>query len=421
MGSRRAGTSSTNQYEQELFDTFCQKVVTLCLSVFKNATFAVSRLKGGACNRITTITVTSVHPRKLSLAWLRSLTLSRKGRIQVQGPTKYISRTPRKKRPNEDDKSRFDAVTLAFAYRVLLHFVPRIVQVDLESANAIERPYTIQDRLPGHNLAHVWELLTAFQRERTLDEIVRIMKTLHEVQYRMPGYIADTNDPSHVSGTDNIKLSIYKLNVGYDRLQCDETPRTMPAVLQSTLEFMSEQAERWERVNAFLDLPNVTRWRQFKIIAQSLHDIGFIPDTDKFYFCHLDLFPRNILIQTTKDSGLSTTGVVDWDADYAHFCPKFVAYRAPFWLWLEPGQDGYDETMASLDPKSPHLLRLKRRWEEQASDELKRYAYTPEYMVARSLCSVLSRGIGWPNISRQARTVVACWQALHYGPRLDAT
>jgi len=127
----------------------------------------------------------------------------------------------------------------------------------------------------------------------------------------MPGYIADTNDPSHESGTDNIKLSIYKLNVGYGRLQCGEAPRTMRAVTQSTLEFMLEQAERWKRVDAFLDLPTVTRWRQFKIIAQSLYDMGFIPDTDKFYFCHLDLFPRNVLVQTTKDSELMVTGVLD--------------------------------------------------------------------------------------------------------------
>jgi len=197
----------------------------------------------------------------------RSLTLGRKRRIQVQGSTKYILRTLRKKRSYRDDRRRFDAVTLAFAYRILPNFVPRIVQVDLKSDNAIERPYTIQDRLPGHNLAHVWGLLPISEKETTLDVIVHIMTTLHEVRCRMPGYIADTNDPSHESGTDNIKLSIYKLNVGYGRLQCGEAPRTMRAVTQSTLEFMLEQAERWKRVDAFLDLPTVTRWRQFKIIA----------------------------------------------------------------------------------------------------------------------------------------------------------
>ena len=95
---------------------------------------------------------------------------------------------------------------------------------------------------------------------------------------------------------------------------------------------MLEQANQWETWNARLGIPNKHVWHQLKIIVQSLHDMGLIPDTDKFYFCYLDLYLRNMLVQFGLDPELKITGVIDWDARLAHFCPKFVAYRAPFWL-----------------------------------------------------------------------------------------
>ena len=65
-------------------------------------------------------------------------------------------------------------------------------------------------------------------------------------------------------------------------------------------------------------------WPKFVLIAKSMHSLGFIPNSDKFYFYHFDLYSRNILVQITSNSNVEVTGLLDWDAQFAIFAPKFA-------------------------------------------------------------------------------------------------
>lgn len=70
-------------------------------------------------------------------------------------------------------------------------------------------------------------------------------------------------------------------------------------------------------------------WFRLRHIVVQLYDLGFLPDGDKFYFCHMDLMVRNVMVDVTDDTTVHLTGILDWDAEFACFVPKFVAYRAP--------------------------------------------------------------------------------------------
>ena len=84
-------------------------------------------------------------------------------------------------------------------------------------------------------------------------------------------------------------------------------------------------------------------WLKFVLIAKSMHFLGFILDTDKFYFCHLDLYSRNILIRITSNHTVEITGLLDWDAQFAIFTPKFVALRPLRWMWVDEEHHEFNE------------------------------------------------------------------------------
>jgi hypothetical protein len=118
------------------------------------------------------------------------------------------------------------------------------------------------------------------------------------------------------------------------------------------------------------------------------------------------------------DETLKLTGVLDWDAEFAHFCPKFVAYRAPLCLWLDKDLDEWDEMLAATEPTDPELRRLKELWEELASGEWKKYAYSPEYMIARRIFMKLRDGLCRVGDAEEAQNIIGNWQKLHYDERL---
>jgi hypothetical protein len=73
---------------------------------------------------------------------------------------------------------------------------------------------------------------------------------------------------------------------------------------------------------------------------------------------------------------------------------------------------------AAMQPNDPELIRLKNLWEELASGEWKRYAYTPEYMMARRLFTRLRDGICRVGDGEDAQGIADDWQQLHYDERL---
>ncbi|KAF2847622.1 hypothetical protein T440DRAFT_491835 [Plenodomus tracheiphilus IPT5] len=162
-------------------------------------------------------------------------------------------------------------------------------------------------------------------------------------------------------------------------------------------------------------------WAKLRYITLRLHELGFIPDSDKFYFCHQDLFARNILIKVFDESNVRISGVIDWDADYAAFCPKFVAFQAPYDLCVDDEEGDWDETRAMTDDLSsdPHNSALRDYFLQSAGDEWRRFATSPEYMIARRIFDIFRQGAFSNQAYKEMNSIVAAWQDGHYGKSLS--
>jgi hypothetical protein len=68
---------------------------------------------------------------------------------------------------------------------------------------------------------------------------------------------------------------------------------------------------------------------------------------------------------------------------------------------------------AAAQPTDPELIRSKKLWEELASEEWKRYAYAPEYMIVRRLFTRLRDEICRIGDGEEAQSIVDDWQELH--------
>ncbi|KNG44655.1 hypothetical protein DDE82_003299 [Stemphylium lycopersici] len=414
-----ASVTSTIFHQQEPFGDFKNRVERLCSGKFPNASVSIERLRGGTYNRITAITVTTLRPYILSLAWLRALAFGHKDKAGDQSTKYYILRTLRDEQSVDHWDLTYDVSTLVLARRILKSVVPTIISSDPLSENSLSRPYTIQERLPGLNLNEIWSSLTVSQKEHALYIIVHLMKKLQTVRCGTAGVVARVDIPHDAHS--NVRFLTHSFKIGTSQTSPLVEPHVSKARPSTTYEFMMSQAQNWEELDMYIDNPWKLRWGHFKIITQSLYDMGLIPDTDQFYFCHLDLYARNMLVQIVDDSTLKLTAVLDWDAQFAHFCPKFVAYRAPFWLWLDRSENEYNEMLAATEPTDPELLRMKTLWERLAGDEWKRYAFTPEYMIARRLFARLRDGICRVGDDDDATSIVDDWQKLYYDERLVTT
>lgn len=206
----------------------------------------------------------------------------------------------------------------------------------------------------------------------------------------MAGLIAAANRLIHAPG--RVALEVHTFITNHGSAPVSARAANSPAVSKTTHQFLLDQSRRWQPPEGNSVDSSESIWDFFDIITQPLYDMDFISDDEKFYFCHLDLYPRNLLVEVEHDSSLSLTGVLDWDAQFAHFCPKFVAYRAPFLLWVSSGHE-YNEMIAADQPKDADYRQLRSLWEEAASTEWMHYAYAPEYKIARRMFALLRDGI----------------------------
>lgn len=152
--------------------------------------------------------------------------------------------------------------------------------------------------------------------------------------------------------------------------------------------------KRWKDYEYTIDLDFTQDeiWDSFIEIINSLHETGFLPDDEAYHLYHQDLQTRNLLVDYVDGSvAANITGILDWDS--AVFAPKFVSYRAPFFLWDNKDSGEDDEDLALHVPEDPDSMAFKNIFENHADPEFLHYAYAPEFILARRMFHVLQRGI----------------------------
>ncbi|KAF2636575.1 hypothetical protein P280DRAFT_459375 [Massarina eburnea CBS 473.64] len=422
-----ASETSTTINDHEPFETLQHKIAEIA-GQLAPGTIEVTRMESGGFHRIVGVTI-SLPPKKWSLAWiavcidlhikLPTWVRSLFARFKIidtnaENSKKYIFRIPHNGEGNAYSMEH-DVATHAFARTHLDLPVPDVVTFDSTSDNVIKSSYMVQERLPGENLQLVWTELTHAQRLSVMRRIIELMSQMQGLTSDIPGVIAPQND---ASATNKFPIDGIANEVRHMR----DFP-TSPNKPQTTFElliFLCESRIEWDKANPHSDFVAPHLWKMHKMI-RTLHDLGFLPDDEKFHFAHLDLYPRNILVTVPEDGSdsdcVDITGVLDWDATFTYFVPAFMAYRSPFWAW-NTGKDSTEaetkESLAWQDPDTEENKDMKKLFEELASDQWKRYAFTPEYALARRMYNYLRLGYQSNQDEEEAEKIVRDWNNLHH-------
>jgi hypothetical protein len=409
---------SACEWNHEPFRTFQTKVVQLATETFavKPANVKALRMNGGSYNRVIGVIINTQSRVERTAdciaAFLRHIIV----RLPPfpPHPSKqqgYVIRIPRLE--NSAYGIDYDVAVLHFARSKLGALVPNVPSFDSSEDNVLGKRYMIQERRPGVCLNRILKMLDVTQYASLTRQVLAFHKQMHAITSPAPGII-------HPS-TSAVDTQLEAQHIPMRRVRNDSDPipfvRPQP---QSTLEHLLDLCSRWEAHQEGSWVNPI--WAQFKKIAQHLHTRGFIPDTDQFHFMHLDMFARNLLITPASSKTVTLSGVVDWDAEYSSFVPKFMAFRAPFWLWTgdipNAGPDVVSgpvveqeiltcSTTANIDKAA------KAIWDQEAGEEWKRFATAPEYIIARRMWTLLRFGHRNSDCFAEGENIVKAWEELH--------
>ncbi|KAH7345907.1 hypothetical protein BKA66DRAFT_448010 [Pyrenochaeta sp. MPI-SDFR-AT-0127] len=250
----------------------------------------------------------------------------------------------------------------------------------------------IQKRLPGQTLTQLWDHLNR-------DQKLNVAKLVTNLVCQ----IATVEAPA------GIKFCVPARGLGGGSFN---KPNTWPAQPQSAEEHLLEQCERWRDYQLSQGVCFEEIWDALATISKSLGIRGFLDGPS--VLSHGDLKPYNLLAEIRSPTEVEITGVLDWDS--AIIAPEFMAYRAPFWLWIPDEMnsvDEDDESTANFEPQTDEDRQLRDTFMLHASEKYKRLAFAPEALLARRMYTILQKGIFGPWSMMEAEHIIREWAELH--------
>ena len=419
--------TSTLRYEQESFELFRPRVEKLCemlwppqpsirqsLSCSKIATRMhtnrllrllvpspqaplIERLRGGDYNRIVGISLPS------------SKTTHNHGR-------NTILRVPRW------GQGQIDRVvaTLDYVRQGTSIPVASVIAKDSTRDNPLESPYVLLDRVAGSDLEVLWTTLNHSQRCTVAQEVGRVKRGLLALESPVTGHVApssnciETKNP-HVIVPFEVKNADEDLP---DELQPQSSHVTRGSrESQTTLDFFKCQIGRWRAVDVARNASMVDRtiglWDGMLKVVEEMNSLGLFT-VERHCLCHVDLYPRNIMVRVQHNGSVQVTGILDWDE--AVVAPKFVNCEPPGWLWGFTPYDLWPCEMpgANDTPSTAENQELKRIFEEHAGSEFKTLAYDEHFRMSRALFRIAVFGLTSSENYSAADRIIEDWERLRH-------
>lgn len=365
------------------------KTFRLTASFFSSNTFHVERLSGGSFNRIIGITVT---------------------KSKSQDAIRYILRVPRFESAHPDR----EVAILEYVRQHSAISVARIVAMDFTKNNPLKHPYVVQTRISGFELQSKKQNFTQLTHAQQCAFATQFGRVLHQIQemcHFTPGQVEASTKPHsireyHVRAFD-VDADPFGENPDLDDISlATEAPN-----YSSTLEFFLSQFERWKAAaSKHDDILKADYMKCLAAVASQMNDAGFLGDNENC-LCHLDLnhAPHNIMVDIHNNS-LSISGILDWDS--AVFAPRFVGCVPPMWIWAFNAEEDEDEAHANDTPSSLEQQELKQLFEDAVGAKFLRFAYPPQYRIARRLFKFAQHGMNASWHLEEADKLVSEWAGL---------
>ncbi|KAK6954574.1 hypothetical protein Daesc_004541 [Daldinia eschscholtzii] len=353
--------SSTLVWEHEAFNTFQFNVLVFALNnMWPDAELndiIIERLKGGGYNRI--------------------IGFSYEGNGHTNfAEVRYILRLPRL----ADAQVDRGVAVLHFLEKYTEIPVPRVITFDNTDDNEFESPYMIQNRIPGTGVLSTFPLFDHAEKLRFAHELGDIFRRMLTIRSHAAGSLA------FLPGQEDLKAEFCVVPFGSrdTRLavpyyNTEATAQTVRGLLLST--FQDQIAYTLKHYpTSTLKLETLDK---FCSMAWELEARGWF-DSIPNCLAHLDLAPRNILVNPTSDPQQPIiSAVLDWDS--AVLVPQFMACAPPCWIWAWLEDEDEDEKTANDDPPTEEQRQLKKTFEKAAGGKYMRFAYEPAYRLARRL------------------------------------
>ncbi|KAK6955569.1 hypothetical protein Daesc_003209 [Daldinia eschscholtzii] len=385
-GSDTESVSSSVLYdEQEPFITFRNRVLNLALhKIWPDATadeIIIERMMGGGFNRI--------------------IGISRHTAQQPNNYVQYILRVPR----YADEPLDSQVGTLRFLHEHCNIPAPKVIHFDHTDNNELNTRYMIQNRISGEPLLAAYPKLTHEKRSRLAQELGRLYSEILATTSTTSTILIPPKEQQVPPKA--VTRSCMELTITRD-IRDPPIPQDVHEMLVNI--FKDQKAAELEvRPNSII---------RPKLLDQFCHMVSDLRDWDCFDNCHislahLDLEPRNILINPISDaSSPILSAILDWDS--AILAPQFMCCKPPFWLWAWQGDDEEDERIANDEPPSPEGRQLKQLFEEAAGPDYVRFAYKPAYRLARQLVRFAVQGLCSNEDYNEARKMLQEWKELYH-------
>ena len=210
--------------------------------------------------------------------------------------------------------------------------------------NALGSPYAVQNRIAGVDLYSNFPDLSHEEKCRVARELGGIFKQMLAVRSQRAGKLVMPTDdksltaPIHVApwgSTDPKLVEPYS-----DSAASEPTHKLLTAI------FHARKADDLKQCPS--DTLGPKLMDQFCQMTLELEASGWF--VDQYYsIAHLDLAPRNILVNRTADAHHPIiSAVLDWDS--AVLAPMFMSCAPPLWVWSWQDEEDEDERIANDIP-----------------------------------------------------------------------
>lgn len=423
--------SSSIVYGHESFAQFQSKVLALAKSRIwphsdEKDKIIVERLRGGGFNRIIGLTLISSLSEDLDSIDSQSTETRTSKEIH-----EYILRVPR------FDASQVDADVAAILFVKGLPEVdhgskipsipaPAVIAFDETEDNPLGMPFMVQERLRGQALIDVYPQLGHEQQRRVAKDLGLVLCRMLAVSSTQAGRLILPNDNKsleseiHVTSWDPC-AAIFPNS---QRRTRTSAPYRAGHASESTHELLRRIFEE-QRADVRERLPKDTlrpaRIDQFCKMSSEMDVAGYFRQLDGlFVLSHLDLEPRNILIDQDSPPGRPIiTGILDWDS--AVLAPAFMSCTPPMWIWSWQEDEDEDERMANDVPTTTEQKELKSEFEAAAGPRYIQCAYNPVYRLARRLMRFAIHGIRSTQDEQEAEAMLEEWTKLQRQDVVEST
>lgn len=378
------------------------------------------RLRGGTYNRVIGLTFTKSQSKPQNLTFSQPI-----DERASETKAEYILRIPRFETAQVDA----DVAALLFVKRLpaIEHgpdipalLVPKVIAFDETRNNTLEHPFMVQERLRGQSLQEVYPELGHEQQRRVAQDLGRAYRAMLAVSSTQAGRVILPDDNKSLDAEIHVTPWDPWDSCGLIFSESELKPRTSAPYRdgragESVLELL-ERTLQEQKAQIRERLPEDTlrpAWLdKFCKIVSEMDVAGYFEQLDgHFSLSHLDLKPRNILVDQDSPSGRPIiTGILDWDS--AVLAPAFMSCIPPGWIWSWHEDEDEDERMANVVPTTTKQKVLKAEFEAAAGPLYMRCAYNPVYRLARRLVHFAMDGIRSDEEEREAQAMLGKWRKL---------